>query len=162
MSVRLAEEKDFAAIKEIYAKARSFMKKTGNPTQWGDSHPLWSLIEDDFAKGELYVIEREGAPHGVFALKAGIDPTYVRIEGKWLSETPYLTIHSLASDGMCHGIFQEALAFAKTKSGHLRIDTHADNAIMRKLIAASGFSYCGVCREMDGTTRLCYELIADK
>ena len=43
--VRKAEKSDIEEILKIYAGAREFMKKNGNPTQWGDSWPLDEDIE---------------------------------------------------------------------------------------------------------------------
>ena len=45
--IRLATLEDIPQLEEIYANARAYMKKTGNPTQWGDDKPKteW-LIED--------------------------------------------------------------------------------------------------------------------
>jgi hypothetical protein len=133
------------------------MRESGNPTQWGERHPERSLLENDYAQGELYVLFDAHGLYGAFALKRGADPTYARIEGQWLSSSPYLTIHSLASGGTHKNVFQEALAFALTQSRHLRIDTHEANALMRKLILENGFVYTGRCREPDGSERLCYE-----
>jgi hypothetical protein len=157
MSVRLALPKDFPSIQAIYAEARSFMRKSGNPAQWGANHPDWSLIAEDYAQGELYVLYDAKGLYGVFALKKGEDPTYAHIAGQWLSSAPYLTIHSLASGGTHKAVFKEALAFSLTQSRHLRIDTHEKNALMRKLILANGFVSTGQCREPDGSERVCYE-----
>lgn len=44
--IRKAEKSDLEEILKIYACARKFMKKNGNPTQWGDSWPL----DEDIAK----------------------------------------------------------------------------------------------------------------
>ena len=32
--IRLAKEEDIPRLLEIYAMAKEFMRKTGNPTQW--------------------------------------------------------------------------------------------------------------------------------
>ena len=37
--VRKAVMDDFPVILNIYATARAFMAKTGNPTQWAGGHP---------------------------------------------------------------------------------------------------------------------------
>ena len=42
--VRKAVMDDFPVILNIYATARAFMAKTGNPTQWADGHPSADLI----------------------------------------------------------------------------------------------------------------------
>jgi hypothetical protein len=157
MSIRLAEAGDFPSLLRIYQEARAFMKARGNPAQWGESHPSSSFLQEDLVRGELYVLyDREGL-YGAFSLNSGEDPTYLRIEGRWRSSSPYLTIHSLASDGTHKSVFKEVLAFALARSRHLRIDTHEANALMRKLILENGFVYTGRCLEPDGSERLCYE-----
>ena len=48
MKIRKATEEDFNRIMEIYAYARAFMAKTGNPNQWGPTKwPPEALIHDD-------------------------------------------------------------------------------------------------------------------
>ena len=98
----------------------------------------------------------------MFAFILGDDPTYARIEGAWKSDASYGTIHRIASDGEVKGIFAAAIAFCKTRSAHLRIDTHADNKTMRHAIEKAGFKECGIIRVADGTPRIAYELIPEE
>ena len=44
--VRKAVMDDFPVILNIYATARAFMAKTGNPTQWADGHPSADLLRE--------------------------------------------------------------------------------------------------------------------
>jgi len=159
--IRKAAPEDLPALLEIYEKARAFMARTGNPRQWGSTNPPRSLLEEDIRRGVLYLHETEaGRPYATFALLPGADPTYRCIEGgAWRSDAPYCTIHRLASDGSCRGIFVRTLAFCLGVCPHLRIDTHEDNRIMRKLVTANGFQYCGVIRLANGEPRLAYERI---
>ena len=81
MNIRKARIEDLDSILEIYAKAREYMRSTGNPTQWGTDKPRRELLEDDIRKGELFVGENEkGELHFVFAFILGEDPTYSYIE----------------------------------------------------------------------------------
>ena len=159
MTIRNALQKDFDDILRIYARAREYMKHSGNPTQWGENFPPEALINDDIREKRNYVVEADGGIHGVFAFIPGADPTYARIEGAWKSDAPYGTIHRIASDGKVKGVFAAAIAFCKTRSAHLRIDTHADNKTMRYAIEKAGFKKCGIIRVADGTPRIAYELI---
>ena len=143
---------------EIYAYVRSFMEQTGNPTQWGRNFPPEELLWEDIKAGQLYVVEKNGDIHGVFAFIIGEDKTYLQIEnGAWRSKAPYGTIHRIAGDGKIHGILGEAVAFCESKIPHLRIDTHADNKVMRHLIEKAGFVECGTIYIEDGTPRIAYE-----
>lgn len=172
--IRLAEMADFPQILAVYQKAREFMKENGNPSQWGDTFPREEVLRNDIEeKKHLYVITRGEKDAemiaGVFALIIGPDPTYAVIEpcagdppentGFWLDESLYGTIHRLASGGREHGIFAEAIAYSRRQIAHLRIDTHADNLIMQRLIARAGFSRRGIIYTDDGSPRIAYELI---
>ena len=157
LTVRPATPADLPALAAIYRAARAFMAAHGNPTQWGTDRPTRAQLEGDIARGQLFVLCDGNTPHAAFALVPGEDPTYAVIDGAWVSDEPYATIHRLGSDGTCHGVFATALAFAAARQPHLRIDTHADNHIMQKLIARAGFRCCGIIRVADGSPRLAYE-----
>ena len=50
-------------------------------------------------------------------------------------------------------------ALLQTRTGHLRIDTHADNHVMQRCILREGFSRCGVIYVADGSARVAFERI---
>ncbi len=158
-SVRKAEKSDLERILKIYANARQFMAENGNPHQWGNTHPPAAMLEADIPQGQLYVVENETGIHGVFAFLLGEDPTYrVMSGGVWRANTPYGTIHRIASDGS-GGVFAASLAFCRSIISHIRIDTHEDNAIMQRNLQKQGFSRRGVIYVADGTPRIAYDLI---
>ncbi|WP_346669919.1 GNAT family protein [uncultured Subdoligranulum sp.] len=157
LSVRPANPGDLPALAAIYRAARAFMAASGNPTQWGTTDPRPELLRQDIAQEQLYVLCDGDTPRAAFALVPGEDPTYAVIDGAWLSDAPYATIHRLGSDGTCHGVFASAIGWAAARQPHLRIDTHADNHIMQKLIARAGFRCCGIIHVADGSPRLAYE-----
>ncbi|MBR4888099.1 MAG: GNAT family N-acetyltransferase [Clostridia bacterium] len=162
--IRPAVMEDYSAIQKIFAAAREFMRTHGNPTQWGTTSPEEELWLEDIRRGDLYIVEKNSGVHGVFALIFGEDPTYSYIEGgAWRSDAPYATLHRVASDGQYRGIFEECIAFSKSKYSHLRIDTHADNLPMQHLAEKHGFVYCGVIYVHNGTSpRKAYEYIAEE
>ena len=53
--VRKAVMDDFPVILNIYATARAFMAKTGNPTQWADGHPSADLLWECILAQKLFV-----------------------------------------------------------------------------------------------------------
>ena len=67
MTVRPAVPGDLPRIFEIYAAAREYMKRTGNPTQWGDSKPLPEDVEADVRLGRSRVVCDGDGSGGVFA-----------------------------------------------------------------------------------------------
>ena len=159
--IRKAKREELPRIEEIYAFARKFMEETGNPNQWGKTTPEVSRLEEDIAKGDLYVLVSDDIIHGVFYFYIGIDPTYEVIEeGQWRSDTPYGTIHRIAGDGS-GGVLAAAVAFGKTKINHIRIDTHHDNKIMQRAIAKQGFCRSGIIYLEDGSPRIAYDLLTE-
>ncbi len=155
--IRLATQRDLLRIFDVYAAARRLMAQSGNPTQWGDFYPPHDMLRADIPAKRLYVLERDGVIHAVFALVFGEDPSYGYIEGAWRRNDAYATIHRLGSDG-CGGIYDEVLAFCREKCGYLRADTHHDNRVMQHLLEKSGFCRSGIIYMCDdGTPRVAYE-----
>ena len=127
----------------IYSKAREFMMATGNPNQWKTFRPYRETLEEDIRLGQLYGIESDGSLYASFVLM-GEDPVYDNlIEGAWLNDKPYHTIHRVASDGREKGMLGRIVEFAKTFKTDLRIDTHDDNKVMQHLLQKHGFVKCG-------------------
>lgn len=160
--VRTAEYTDLPRILEIYAIARSFMAETGNPNQWGTTHPAREILEEDISRGLLNVVCEDGQIHGVFYFYIGEDPTYLRMEGgQWRSAESYGTIHRIAGDGS-GGILKAAVDFALERIGHIRIDTHADNTVMQRALGKQGFSRRGTIFLENGDPRIAYDLLEEK
>lgn len=159
MHIREAQLQDLDRILEIYEIAKKFMRETGNMNQWNSSYPDRSLLIKDIQAHQLYVMENEEV-HAVFAFIQGDDPTYKIIEGAWLEDSPYGTIHRIASDGIVHHIMEEAVNYCIKKCPHIRIDTHEDNKVMQKLILRNGFKRTGIIHIADGSPRIAFERVS--
>lgn len=174
LRVRLAQREDLDELLRIFASARVFMRKSGNPTQWGTETPTKSDVEATLSEKCCYVVEtRDPADgsdatriSGTFVVRFGDDPMYATIyDGAWPSSAPYVTIHRLASDGTVKGIAETAFRFAEVLSKratppihHVRIDTHRNNKPMLRKICDGGFEYCGIVHmPSDGTERLAFQ-----
>jgi len=158
-TVRDAFPEDLPRIEEIYAFARDFMAKTGNPNQWGKTNPPHEWLVEDIRQKLLHVIEDESGIHGVFYFYIGEDPTYCEIEdGAWHYDAPYGTIHRIASDGS-GGILRRAVEYGSEQINHIRIDTHHDNHVMQKAVAKLGFQRSGIIHLANGSPRIAYELL---
>ncbi|MDO5400204.1 MAG: N-acetyltransferase [Eubacteriales bacterium] len=157
--IRKAVRDDLPRILEIYAYARAFMAKTGNPSQWGTGNPPVEQTVRDIETGRLYAAVRGERVHGVFFFTTEPDPTYAVIyDGAWHSSGPYGVIHRIAGDGS-GGVVAAAVAFARTRAACLRIDTHRDNRVMQHTLEKNGFQYCGIIHLANGDPRLAYDLI---
>ena len=163
MRIRKTTESDFERIMEIYAYARAFMAKTGNPNQWGPTNwPPADLIHEDIRNGNSYVcVNDDERVIGTFFFTQGkdIEPTYRAItDGAWLDDSAYGVVHRIASDGSERGIGQFCLGWAYEQCGHLRIDTHTDNKVMQNLLTKLGFTRCGIIYVVeDDYPRYAYE-----
>ena len=159
MIIREARIEDIERILEIYDIAKAFMRQTGNPNQWNSSYPDSNTLEQDIHKHQLFVMEEYSIIHSVFAFIIGDDPTYKDIEGAWLDDSTYGTIHRIASDGTMHQVFNKAVDFCAERRPTLRADTHADNKAMPKGILRNGFKETGIIYIADGTPRIAYEKV---
>ncbi|MCI2058255.1 MAG: GNAT family N-acetyltransferase [Oscillibacter sp.] len=160
MEIRKAAEEDLPAVMELYDTARRFMRRTGNLSQWVNGYPWRELIVSDMRRGESYVCEENGQLAAVFMFRIGEEPSYSAIrEGAWLNEKPYGVVHRLGSSGVVPGAGRFCLDWSYDRCGNLRVDTHRDNAVMRRILEEKGFVRCGVLTIEDGTERIGYQKI---
>ena len=163
MRIRKTTLQDLDRVMEIYAYAREFMARHGNPDQWGPTRwPPEKLIRKDITEGSSYVCESDdGKVTGTFFFVHGpdIEPTYRQItDGNWLDDSPYGVVHRIASDGSVKGAGAFCISWAYEQCGHLRIDTHGDNTVMQNLLRKLGFVHCGTIHVVeDDAPRLAYE-----
>lgn len=158
MNIRSASPDDLDQILTVYEYARTQMRLSGNPNQWGMDYPPREMIENDIRSQNCYLITDHDTITGVFAFIIGADPTYERIEnGKWPNDEPYGTIHRLAGNGKQQGLFRLCLQFCQERIANIRVDTHECNHIMQHLLTANGFKKCGRIYVADGSARIAYQ-----
>ena len=63
--IRPASFPDLPQVMEIYAAAREFMRRNGNPGQWIVGYPQETLVRRDLENGDLFVGEWLPNPEGV-------------------------------------------------------------------------------------------------
>ncbi|MCQ2331951.1 MAG: N-acetyltransferase [Paludibacteraceae bacterium] len=162
ITFRLATVSDITDLLQLYSAARLRMASAGNPHQWTERYPQRELLDEDIEAGRSYVmLDDDKTIMAAFVLLIGPDPNYRQIDGAWLNDEPYATIHRLASRPDCHGIFHECVRFCRTICANLRVDTHRDNLIMQHLATKEGFHYCGIIRLIYKTAdaeRLAYQM----
>lgn len=156
--IRNAIESDLPQILDIYASARRFMAENGNPTQWGSTYPNESIVQEDLNRNQLFVCTENATICGVFCYFFGEEPDYLHIyDGAWQNQQPYGVVHRLATGSAHHGVASACLAYAFSLCGNLRIDTHADNFPMQRLLAKNGFLRCGMVHCCHGGDRIAYQ-----
>ena len=160
ISIRKSTAEDIPRLLEIFDIARKFMAGTGNPNQWTENYPGKELLRHDIENGDSYAIVSGSRIVATFVLRSGNDPTYNEIyDGAWLNDSPYATIHRIASSGEIKGIMHHAMQFALRYYQNIRIDTHRDNIVMQRAINKEGFEYCGVIHCWNGSERLAYQYV---
>lgn len=158
MEIRNAALTDFEEILAIYERARSYMRETGNPNQWKNTHPAPEIVKNDIEKCDLYLLCDEDGIEGVFAFINGADPTYDYIEGQWLDALPYCAVHRVASAGKKKGILKAVMDYAFSRADSIKIDTHKQNAVMQHQLEKYGFSRCGIIYLENGEDRIAYQM----
>lgn len=161
-SIRFTNQADLPKLEAIFSQARSFMRESGNLSQWPEGTPKIEEVKRDIAQGVSYVVTDGDSLIATFSAIPGIDPTYLDIEGEWLNDEEYVTIHKLAKGKGGTHIFEFVVDFCFRIADNIRIDTHEDNAPMRHLLKKNGFSYCGIIHLKNGEPRLAFQKIRKK
>ena len=167
MEIVVAEPEQVDAMVAITEQARANMAAMGID-QWQCGYPDRGTWVADVAAGAAYVALDEGRVVAVFRYADEPEAAYETLEGEWLTDGPYATVHRCAVDPACRGrgIIGKLFAFACEKAAvdgmvSVRIDTHADNKTMQHLIEADGFTRCGIIYIADGTPRIAYQWTAE-
>ena len=160
MEIRKTQPEELDTVMDIYAYARDFMARTGNPNQWGATKPAREQIIADIAAGNSYVCVDQDRIAAIFFYSEEPDPTYHTIyDGNWLNDRPYGVVHRIASAGTVKGAGSYCLNWAFSQCGNLKIDTHHDNLVMQHTLQKNGFVSCGIIHLANGDPRIAYQKI---
>lgn len=134
--------------------------------QWQNNYPNSETLKHDIDNKESYVIVCEDEIVATVMFSASSEPTYQKIEGKWLTpdEIPYMVIHRMTvkstflHQGIARYILDKAMQLCQNLHLYsIRVDTHKDNEFMSSLLKKKGFAYCGKIHLHDGNERDAYE-----
>ena len=159
MEIRKTTYDDLDTVMKIYADGREIMIEGNNFHQWPEGYPFRFIIEEDIAEGFSYVCVDGSEILAVFHLSPGPEKSYEKIDGAWLDDEPYGVIHRIArlKSDKAKGVGAFCLKWCYDLMRNIRIDTHADNVPMRKLLGKQGYKYCGIVRIETGAERLAYQ-----
>ena len=146
---RKAKQSDTERIWQIILQAKEQMRRM-NSRQWQDGYPVVENITKDIKSGYAYVLCDKDLVIAYGAVIFTGEPAYNNIQGKWLTNLPYVVLHRLAvaeevkNRGVATSFMQEVAELAKQKNvGSFRVDTNFDNLFMHKMLFALDFTYCG-------------------
>lgn len=164
MEIRHSTYNDIEPIMNIIKQAQAYFKSNGID-QWQNNYPNNLVIENDINLNESYVILMNQRIVGTFVLSFRNESTYdIIYDGSWLSNDKYAVIHRIAFDQSIKGqglsksvldlIYSQCI---NNQIASIKIDTHEDNKVMRKMLVSNGFKHCGTIILRDGNKRLAYE-----
>lgn len=163
LKLRKTNEKDIKKVLEIYEDGKVSLKRDG-VNQWQTEGPSFESLKKDMENGVSYVLEEDGKILGTTANIPGEDPTYLEIDGDWLNDDDYLTIHRIAVSekekrrGLGQVLFKETEKLTKNLGlKNIRVDTHEDNFRMNHLLEKMGYEYCGIIRLPNGDLRKAFQ-----
>ena len=169
MDFILAESKHLEQLSVITEQAKAQLKGM-DVDQWQKGYPNREVWQQDIEEKVSYVAVEGDTVMGAFMLLTSDEPSYAKIEGSWLTDTPYASLHRVCVSNHCKGsgvagkMFE--FAFIKAKElgfASMRIDTHPQNRSMLSAIAKAGFIRCGDIRikggSEDGDLRVAFEKI---
>ena len=162
MELKRVEENQIDVAYGLIEQAKAFLKSCG-VDQWQKGYPSRDSIVSDVADKTGWFLEDGGEILGYACIDFGGEAAYDTLRGSWLDAAPYAVIHRMAvSDsckgkGVAHAFFQAIDDYVKQQGiTSIRVDTDEDNAIMKHLIEALGYTYCGTIW-FDNSTKIAYQ-----
>jgi GNAT superfamily N-acetyltransferase len=149
MVLRNANLSESDIIWEILQQAIAQRKKDGSD-QWQNGYPNLQTVHDDINNGNGYVLVDQGKIIAYAAIIIGIEPTYIDIKGKWLSNENCVVVHRVATEasfkgkGIATQLFLLIEKFCIEKEiFSIKVDTNFDNLPMLRILEKLKYSYCG-------------------
>lgn len=156
---------------EITDQAKRQLRGLGI-SQWQKGYPSRAVWEQDVEEGCTYLALDQGVVAGIFAFKTDPDSSYEDIDGAWLTDGSYASLHRVCvadeskGKGVAGALFTHAFKLTRERRlPSVRIDTHPGNLPMRRAMEKAGFEPCGEIRLADGPEagdlRIAFEKVLD-
>lgn len=165
----LAESRHLRELCRITDEAKAQLKRLGLD-QWQKGYPSRQVWESDIQQQCAWLAVEGDRVLGAFAFQTAPDASYAQIDGKWMTDGPYASMHRVCvsedskGTGVAGQMFRYGFELARAQGlPSMRIDTHAENLPMRRALEKEGFVPCGIiilkggCE--DGDARLAFEKI---
>lgn len=157
---------------EITDEAKRQLRSMGLD-QWQFGYPSREVWKSDIEEGCTYLAMEGECVLGIFAFQITPDASYQEIEGKWLTDGAYASMHRVCvadeakGQGIAGKMFRYGFDLARDLGfPSVRIDTHPGNLPMQKALAKAGFRSCGKIHLSggceDGHLRIAFEKVLDE
>ncbi len=153
LHIRLTRPEEKEIAMDILRQGKEFMISNGL-NQWNDDYPAMIDVEEDIRTGKGYFVCDGDDILGYYCIDCDSnEECYQVIEGQWLTpaDATYMVIHRLAFDRKARGRGLGIVAFTLAEDiarqrgiRSIRVDTHAENHIMQKIIPKADYEYCGI------------------
>lgn len=149
MEFILAKKEHLEDICRITEEAKAQLRRLGLD-QWQKGYPSEEVWREDIENRMAWLAAEENRILGAFAFQTTPDVSYGEIQGKWLTDCPYASMHRVCvSDdskgkGVAGHMFRHGFSMAEQLGfASLRIDTHEGNLPMQRALGKAGFVRCG-------------------
>lgn len=169
MGFIIAKEEHIDRMCVITDQAKAQLKNLGLD-QWQKGYPSREVWENDAKAGCTSLCIEDGEIAGIFAFQTTPDASYYEIDGKWLTDGEYASMHRVCvadeykGKGIAGKMFAHGFEMAKEAGlPSMRIDTHPGNIPMQRALIKAGFIACGNIKIVggceDGDPRIAFEKI---
>ena len=148
--IRLAKLEDANQIVELFEDAKEKFKEE-KTFQWAGTYPNIESFYNDLENNVVYVYESEGVILGASTIQYSIDHNYDYIDGAWLNNEKYASIHRIvvSRKAQCRSIgtklYQKCEEEVyKNNIRNIRVDTYKLNKSMIRLLEKNDFIRCGI------------------
>ncbi|HBI7177924.1 TPA: GNAT family N-acetyltransferase [Listeria monocytogenes] len=163
MEFCLAKEKDILQIMKLIEEAKEFLKQM-NIDQWQNGYPDYKCIQSDIREKKAWLIIKNKEILGYACVDFDGEIAYNSLKGKWLSnKQQYVVMHRLTVSNKIkgHGLSTKIIKFIEHMAIEegiysVRVDTDANNLIMKSVLEKNGFVYCGTIN-FDQSDKIAYE-----
>lgn len=132
----------FNEAKEEFAREQTF--------QWANDYPSINDFNYDVTNRTVFVYEDDGEIIGSVTIMYDIDSNYNYINGKWLNEEKYASIHrivvkrNIQNKGIGTALLKECEKEIKNNGiFNVRVDTYQMNKKMTSLLVKNNYLECG-------------------
>lgn len=148
---RVSQQEDMPTIFAIIQQAQAYLAAQGID-QWQDGYPDEEVVAQDIAQMQGYVLTENGVVLGIATIVFDGEPGYdVICDGAWTTKAPFACVHRVALEASTRGTGLADVLMAKVDAvirakgfTSIRIDTHPENKVMRRMLERNGFRRCGV------------------
>jgi RimJ/RimL family protein N-acetyltransferase len=163
--LKKATQKELGWIVDAIDRCRPVMA-SHQSGQWQGNEPSKTTILQDILNGTYYLLSIDEVTVGGCA-SLNNEPAYNHlISGSWLNQNPYRVLHRFFIDPSHHQKGYGAMLLRATEQWvlaqgihNIRLDTHARNEPMKKLLLKAGYPCCGEVNLPQAGLRLVYHKV---